>query len=172
MWQCRFILAWLLRSHLFFLVLAGSDDLYGQEPSIIGEDPWGGLQIRRHQCVDIPSNLTACQGVGYRQMRLPNLFGHDNLLEVHQQTAIWRPLIGRKCHPDTKLFLCSLFTPVCLDQVIYPCRSLCIVVKRSCEEVMIQWGYPWPEMLSCDQFPIHDVCMHPQHVAAGKQDIF
>ena len=39
-----------------------------------------------------------------------------------------------KCHADTQLFLCSLFSPVCLERPIYPCRSLCqvhIVITRA-----------------------------------------
>ncbi|XP_052832440.1 frizzled-1 [Octopus bimaculoides] len=127
-------------------------------------EDWAGLRMQRHRCVDIPSNLTLCQNVGYKQMRLPNFFAHDNIPEVGQQSAIWISLIGRKCHPDTKLFLCSLFTPICLEQVINPCNSLCTAVKQSCESIMVQWGYPWPKILGCDQFPLdHDLCIHPQH---------
>ena len=60
-------------------------------------------------------------------MRLPNLVEHDTLHEVTQQSMSWIPLLNIKCHSDTQLFLCSLFSPVCLERPIYPCRSLCQV---------------------------------------------
>ena len=60
-------------------------------------------------------------------MRLPNLVEHDTLHEVTQQSMSWIPLLNIKCHLDTQLFLCSLFSPVCLERPIYPCRSLCQV---------------------------------------------
>lgn len=63
-------------------------------------------------CVDIPSNVTLCQGIGYTKMRLPNLLNHDTLKEVSQQSNSWLPLSQLNCHPDTQLFLCSLFSPV------------------------------------------------------------
>jgi len=54
------------------------------------------------------------------------------------QAKQWVPLLGLQCHPDTQLFLCSLFSPICLDRPIYPCRSLCQVIEvflniESCE---------------------------------------
>ena len=63
-------------------------------------------------------------------MRLPNLVEHDTLHEVTQQSMSWIPLLNIKCHADTQLFLCSLFSPVCLERPIYPCRSLCQVQSR------------------------------------------
>lgn len=33
-------------------------------------------------CVDIPANITLCQGIGYHKMRLPNLLHHETLNEV------------------------------------------------------------------------------------------
>ena len=35
-----------------------------------------------HVCVDIPSNMSLCQGIGYHRMRLPNLAHHETLQEV------------------------------------------------------------------------------------------
>ncbi|RWS26415.1 Secreted frizzled-related protein 5-like protein [Leptotrombidium deliense] len=115
-------------------------------------------------CVDIPTNMSLCQGIGYTKMRLPNLLHHDSLLEVSQQAASWIPLFRLGCHPDTQLFLCSLFTPVCLEHPIPPCRSLCLLVQSSCEATMIKYGYPWPTIVRCDQFPVdNDMCIQAQH---------
>ena len=100
----------------------GHDDYEGYLNDFAGN--WGSRSRRLNQptCVNIPANMSLCQGIGYNRMRLPNLLEHDTLDEVLQQSAEWNVLANRQCHPDTKLFLCSLFSPVCLDQLIYPCR--------------------------------------------------
>ena len=56
-------------------------------------------------------------------MRLPNLVEHDTLHEVSQQSMSWIPLLNIKCHPDTQLFLCSLFSPVCLERWQINCKN-------------------------------------------------
>jgi secreted frizzled-related protein 5 len=114
-------------------------------------------------CVPIPANLSLCHNIGYNKMRLPNLLDHDTMQEVSQQATSWVPLYNIKCHPDTQLFLCSLFAPVCLERPIYPCRSLCQKVKAGCEGLMATYGFPWPSMLDCDKFPLdNDMCIASQ----------
>jgi len=62
------------------------------------------------------------------------------------------------------VFLCSLFAPVCLDRPVWPCRSLCEAVKAGCVDRMLKYGFPWPDMLRCDQFPLdNDLCVGLQH---------
>ena len=91
------------------------------------ENPWGagmshsewfmlGGRSQPPQCVPIPKNLTLCNNIRYDKMRLPNLLDHDTLHEVVDQAASWVGLVSIKCHPDSQLFLCSLFSPVCLDR--------------------------------------------------------
>ncbi|VDP11347.1 unnamed protein product [Onchocerca flexuosa] len=115
------------------------------------------------KCVDIPRNLTLCYGIQYSTMRLPNLLEHETVDEVIEQAAPWIPLHRLNCHPDTQLFLCSLFAPVCLatmDREILPCQSLCTAVQQGCENRMRQYGFPWPEMLSCNKYPKdNDMCI-------------
>ena len=133
------------------------------------EGDWGGGnpgpgRLSQGKCIDIPTNLTLCRDIGYQQMRLPNLLDHDTIREVTVQASSWVPLLGIRCHPDTKLFLCSLFSPVCLDRPIWPCRTLCQAVKNGCEGRMLKYGFPWPEMLRCDKFPLdNDLCIGLQH---------
>ena len=63
-----------------------------------------------------------------------------------------------------QVFLCSLFAPVCLDRPVWPCRSLCEAVKAGCVDRMLKYGFPWPDMLRCDQFPLdNDLCVGLQH---------
>lgn len=64
------------------------------------------------KCVPIPANLTLCNGIKYQQMRLPNLLLHETINEIIEQSSSWLQLLRIGCHPDTKLFLCSLFSPV------------------------------------------------------------
>ncbi|XP_078258086.1 secreted frizzled-related protein 2-like [Rhinoraja longicauda] len=119
--------------------------------------------VGRSQCKAIPHTMALCHGVGYSQMRLPNLLGHDSMREVVQQAASWVPLLSKQCHADTRKFLCSLFAPVCLSEVreaIRPCRSLCRDVRDGCAPVMLAFGFPWPDMLGCDRFPTdNDLCI-------------
>ncbi|XP_051782114.1 secreted frizzled-related protein 2-like [Erpetoichthys calabaricus] len=100
--------------------------------------------------------MALCHDVGYTEMRLPNLLGHDTLKEAQHQASSWVPLVSKRCHKDTKRFLCSLFAPVCLVEFVEPlppCRSLCEVVRDGCVPVMSAFGFPWPEMFNCSQFP-------------------
>ncbi|VDM71659.1 unnamed protein product [Strongylus vulgaris] len=47
-----------------------------------------------------------------------------------------------------------------MDKEILPCRSLCQAVKQGCEGRMSVYGFPWPEMLSCDKYPEdNDMCI-------------
>lgn len=112
------------------------------------------------QCVDIPVDLRLCQGVGYHQMRLPNLLEHETMAEVKQQAGSWVPLVHKNCHSGTQLLLCSLFAPVCLERPIYPCRGLCENVRDGCTPIMAAFGFPWPEMLTCEKFPQDDMCIN------------
>ncbi|XP_067137897.1 secreted frizzled-related protein 5-like [Centruroides vittatus] len=157
-------------SHLLFL-LAGWTFFDGvfSSSSYISEWTSAGTRMNKPTCVDIPENLTLCHGIGYTQMRLPNLLDHDSMSEVSQQAISWVPLFNLKCHPDTQLFLCSLFSPVCLDRPIYPCRSLCEAVKRGCEGRMSTYGFPWPDMVRCDKFPYdNDMCITIQSQDSGE----
>ncbi|XP_065349614.1 secreted frizzled-related protein 1-like isoform X2 [Cloeon dipterum] len=126
---------------------------------------WSQAGVRNSQptCVDIPRNMKLCHGIGYHKMLLPNLLDHDTMEEVSSQASSWVPLLNINCHADTKLFLCSLFSPVCLERLIYPCRSLCEKVKAGCEGRMRTYGFPWPDMFKCDKFPLdNDMCISPQ----------
>lgn len=78
----------------------------------------GGLWEPRSssRCVPIPSGMALCQNIGYDTMRMPNLLGHESPAEAVQQSASWLPLLARECHPDARIFLCSLFAPICLER--------------------------------------------------------
>lgn len=68
--------------------------------------PWGPTR-----CMPIPQAMALCHDIGYTEMQLPNLLDHDTAAEAIQQSVSWLPLLARECHPDARLFLCSL--PLC-----------------------------------------------------------
>lgn len=122
------------------------------------------------KCVDIPSSMVLCKGVGYKQMRVPNLLLQESVAEAESESSVWLPLLQLHCAADTQRFLCSLLAPVCLDlnesqssqHVIQPCRSLCEAVQRGCEARMLAYGYPWPAIFACHNFPLdNDMCIAP-----------
>ena len=161
---------------VLFLILA-IGIAFGEELDISSEDfnadylsggklvlsDWDSTLYGKPICVPIPSNMSLCSNINYKQMKMPNVLGHDTLDEVHYQSSAWIPLLSINCHKDTQLFLCSLFAPVCVEQAaIYPCRSLCETVKRSCEGQMMSYNYPWPSMFNCSNFPEDNgLCIQP-----------
>ncbi|CAL8277202.1 unnamed protein product [Lota lota] len=87
---------------------------------------------------------------------MPNAFNHDTQdeagLEVHQ---FW-PLVEIKCSADLRFFLCSMYTPICLEDYkkpLPPCRSVCERAKAGCAPLMRQYGFPWPDRMRCDLLP-------------------
>lgn len=137
------------------------------------ESDWMLVGRNTPKCIEIPYNLSLCRGIGYTEMRLPNLLEHDTINEVIQQSKSWVSLPRIHCHPDTQLFLCSLFSPVCLERTIKPCRSLCESVKAGCETKMMYYGYLWPDMVRCDKFPDDsDLCIQPLHNISSKYSFY
>lgn len=104
---------------------------------------------------------------------MPNLLNHqkqeDAGMEVHQ----FFPLVKIKCSHDLQFFLCSMYAPVCtiLDRAIPPCRSLCLSARHGCEEVMNDFGFPWPEELDCAKFPESggtDICVGENNTSSNS----
>lgn len=97
-----------------------------------------------------------CKSIGYNSTYMPNQFNHDNQeeagLEVHQ---FW-PLVEIQCSPDLQFFLCSVYTPICIEDYRKPlpaCRSVCERAKKGCEPLMKQYGFPWPQRMKCEDLP-------------------
>ncbi|KAL3114959.1 hypothetical protein niasHT_011395 [Heterodera trifolii] len=164
------LLAFLL---LIFVHLAFVPLLGGQW-SVLAHNASPGTETKSSQkCLEIPQNFTLCHGMQYTSMRLPNLLEHENIDEAIQQGSAWVSLLRLHCHQHTKLFLCSLFAPICLPQLdrpIRPCQSLCKAVEQGCAERMAKYGFPWPSMLNCSQFPVdHDMCIKPPPMAQATE---
>ncbi|KAI6175621.1 Fz domain protein [Aphelenchoides bicaudatus] len=143
---------------LFFIQYASSMYLGQNWGNVLGSE-----RIEQPRCVSIPQNFSLCHGIQYDLMRLPNLLDHESLDEAIQQSDAWNSLLRLHCHADTKLFLCSVFAPVCvqeMDKPIYPCQSLCRAVQQGCENRMLQYGFAWPESLDCSKYPAdNDMCI-------------
>ena len=54
-------------------------------------------------------------------------------------------------------FLCSYYFPPCANNFscegVGPCDSLCYQVRASCEPLLLQHNYTWPDHLNCSKFP-------------------
>ncbi|KAB5543731.1 hypothetical protein PHYPO_G00082970 [Pangasianodon hypophthalmus] len=132
---------------------------------------WSASSHRESRCTEIPEDLRLCHGIGYTRMLLPNLLEHESMAEVKQQASSWVPLVHRRCHADTQVFLCSLFAPVCLEKKVGPCRLLCESVRDACSPIMEAFGFGWPEMLNCSRFPLEekDLCITKNHTEKSKE---
>ncbi|XP_032898041.1 frizzled-8 [Amblyraja radiata] len=100
-----------------------------------------------------------CKGIGYNYTYMPNQFNHDSQdeagLEVHQ---FW-PLVEIQCSADLRFFLCSMYTPICLEDYkkpLPPCRSVCERAKAGCAPLMRQYGFAWPDRMRCERLPRQD----------------
>ena len=123
----------------------------------------GTKKTSKKKCEKI--KIPLCQNIGYNLTYMPNMFNHDTqeeaALEVHQ---FW-PLIEIKCSPDLRLFLCSMYGPICqpnFKDEVPPCRSICIRARTGCAPLMRQFGFSWPERMKCENFPkLGDrLCLH------------
>ncbi|XP_043988827.1 frizzled-5 isoform X1 [Gambusia affinis] len=103
-----------------------------------------------------PITVPMCKGIGYNLTYMPNIFNHDTQEEVGLEVHQFWPLVRIRCSPDLLFFLCSMYTPICLPDYrkpLPPCRSVCERAKRGCSPLMSQYGFEWPERMSCEQLP-------------------
>lgn len=103
-----------------------------------------------------PIKVKMCHGLGYNMTGMPNLGGNELQQEAEYYLKTFQPLIQYGCSPNLKLFLCSVYVPMCTEKVsnpIGPCRGLCENVRQRCYPVLQGFGFPWPEALNCSRFP-------------------
>ena len=79
----------------------------------------------RIQCEDLREQL--CKGLPYKKTFFPNILNHSSQEKASQVFSQYTALITANCFQDMKLFLCSLFFPICTiyNKPIPPCRKLC-----------------------------------------------
>uniref|UniRef100_A0A8D3BWI8 Frizzled-3 n=1 Tax=Scophthalmus maximus TaxID=52904 RepID=A0A8D3BWI8_SCOMX len=102
-----------------------------------------------------PITLRMCQGLAYNSTFMPNTLNHYD-----QQTAAlamepFHPMVNLQCSPELRMFLCSLYAPVCTEygRMTLPCRRLCLQAKSDCYKLMDMFGVSWPEEMDCNRFP-------------------
>ena len=78
--------------------------------------------------------IPMCADMRYNLTRMPNLVGHRTQKDAAAQVQEFIPLVQLGCSRLLKFFLCSLYAPMCTEQVdetlvIPACRSMCLEVK-------------------------------------------
>ncbi|CAH8652114.1 unnamed protein product [Schistosoma rodhaini] len=130
-------------SHSNCYIQRGLEDPYAETPKC---EP-----IRIKACQDLPYNITI----------FPNDMGHATQDDAAQEIGQYTPLVRTTCSSSLKLFLCSLFFPVCtgMKKPLPPCRSLCEQNRKDCEPLMRGFHFEWPKIMNCDRFPEDSLCI-------------
>ncbi|XP_078001568.1 frizzled-10-A-like [Glandiceps talaboti] len=112
----------------------------------------GAVENNRCQRITIPM----CVGIGYNHTSMPNMMGHtdqrDAAIKVHE----FSPLVEYGCAPHLNFFLCSLYAPMCSEELEMPipaCRPMCEDARRLCSPIMESFKFGWPESLDCSLLP-------------------
>ena len=121
------------------------------------------------KCERISEQIPMCMHMRYNETKMPNMIGQTSQHDAASSIAEFLPLVRLKCSPLLHFFLCSVFAPMCTEQVnevlvIPACRSMCENVKEKCEPYLRQFDLEWPDMLSCERLPVKsdmsgDLCM-------------
>ncbi|XP_028137782.2 frizzled-4-like [Diabrotica virgifera virgifera] len=117
-----------------------------------------------------PIRVEMCM-MWYNSTSMPNLGGNDIQQEADLQLQSFSPLIQYGCSQNLKLFLCSVYVPMCTEKVtnpIGPCRGLCEGVRSRCYPVLQGFGFPWPDALNCSRFP--EINNHEHMCIEGPKD--
>ncbi|XP_054163932.1 frizzled-4-like [Oppia nitens] len=113
--------------------------------------------------------IPMCQDMPYNLTRMPNFMGHKDQSEAAIQVHEFIPLVEIGCSKNLKFFLCSLYAPMCTEQIDIPipsCQSICEEVKSRCLPVLRQFNFNWPSMLNCSRLPVpkDGLCMEVPNI--------
>lgn len=149
----KILIAWMVN---LAIKCSALEKMSASGPAAAGLETSGSLAASNSRCEQI--SIPMCRGIGYNLTSMPNELNHESQeeagLEVHQ---FW-PLVEIGCSPDLKFFLCSVYTPICIEDYHKPlpaCKSVCERARSGCNPLMIQYGFQWPERMACERFPVH-----------------
>uniref|UniRef100_T1DF93 Fzd-4-1b n=1 Tax=Dendrocoelum lacteum TaxID=27895 RepID=T1DF93_9PLAT len=116
-----------------------------------------------------------CQDIQYTHTKMPNLIGILSQEEASKRIRDYYALINLQCSQYLKLYLCSVYFPVCdkvtpISENIQPCRRLCHHVKSRCEPFMQNtYQLTWPDELNCEKLPESTkLCVAPDSFSLDK----
>lgn len=147
----------LLRTILYFLsicVIGITTQNISLEVTVDNPESIGNVTERQKRCELI--TVSSCRGINYEYTRFPNTFNHQTQDEAAISVQEFMSLFRHNCSPDLKFFICSLYTPICMENYerpLPPCRSVCERVRSGCAVTMHQFGFHWPETMNCANFP-------------------
>lgn len=133
----------------------GSSSIFN-DTSILSPDSFS-LDESHTKCQQM--QIRFCEKVDYNKTALPNSLGHQTQADVESEINVFYPLMTKNCSPNLRLFLCSVYAPICFEHdndsevKLLPCQSLCESARNGCASVMREWGREWPPHLQCDKFP-------------------
>ena len=119
-----------------------------------------------------PIRIPMCHWLPYNLTRMPNLLFHSAQRNAQLVIEQYQPLVETNCSEDLLFFLCAMFAPMCpmsfRQDVIPPCRGVCVRARQGCEPILKQYNVSWPKGLDCDQLPLYDrgVCISPESIVA------
>ncbi|XP_053206848.1 frizzled-8-like [Panonychus citri] len=122
----------------------------------------------RPKCEEI--NVPMCRGIGYNMTSMPNQFHHEKQDEAGLEAHQFWPLVEINCSDDLRFFLCSMYTPICMEDYherLPACRSVCERAQSGCASIMSQYGFPWPESMDCNNFPPYG---SPNHLCMDQKE--
>ncbi|XP_078700061.1 frizzled-9-like [Branchiostoma floridae x Branchiostoma belcheri] len=135
-----------------------------------------GLDFRKDSGSCERITIPMCIGIGYNMTRMPNRLGHIDQTEAAIKVHEWSSLVQYDCSVNLRFFLCSLYAPMCTEQVpdipIPACRPMCEEVRDACSPIMAQFSFSWPENLNCDTLPEENdrenLCMNAPNTSDSK----
>ncbi|XP_050532207.1 frizzled-2-like [Daktulosphaira vitifoliae] len=144
----------------FVLLCMASSHVYGNMQPIAVTN---AASIPGGRCEEI--TIPMCRGIGYNMTAMPNSLNHESQEEAGMEVHQFWPLVEINCSADLKFFLCSVYTPICIEDYQKPlqaCRSVCERARDGCLPLMQSYGFVWPEKMQCDKLPVHggpELCM-------------
>ena len=98
-------------------------------------------------------NVPMCKEVSYNQTVYPNLLGHSTQEDAGREMHQFDSLVKTECSAHLRSFLCSVYTPECVDgRPRPPCLSTCELARDGCTPLMKKFGLQLPITLQCEHF--------------------